>query len=101
MKSITHAGRNTVSSEDKVMNPEQFERVMTAIMDGKYSWACVLILRFAGYNPAHYIPYRTYKRLIKSNRTVSNSESSKMPTAKSNQRSLSASVSSIRQPSMS
>jgi hypothetical protein len=50
------------------MNPDQFNQVVTAIIEGKYSWACVLILRFAGYNPAHYIPYRTYKRLIKSNR---------------------------------
>lgn len=50
------------------MTPDQFEQVVKAILEGKYSWACVLILRFAGYNPAHYIPYRTYKRLIKSNR---------------------------------
>jgi hypothetical protein len=54
--------------EGKVMSSDQFEQVVTAILEGKYSWACVLILRFAGYNPAHYIPYRTYKRLIKGNR---------------------------------
>lgn len=64
MKSIMSA-ENT---ENKVMNPDQFDRVVRAIVEGKYSWACVLVLRFAGYNPAHYIPYRTYKRLIKSNR---------------------------------
>ncbi|NEQ28069.1 MAG: HetP family heterocyst commitment protein, partial [Microcoleus sp. SIO2G3] len=29
------------------------------------SWACVLILRSAGYNPLHYLPYRTYARLVK------------------------------------
>lgn len=56
-------------TNNKVMNPDQFEQVVKAILEGKYSWACVLILRFAGYNPAHYIPYRTYKRLIKSNRS--------------------------------
>jgi hypothetical protein len=50
---------------DKVMSTEQFTQVIEAILDGKYSWACVLILRFAGYNPLHYIPYRTYNRLIK------------------------------------
>lgn len=55
-------------ANNKAMSPDQFDQVVKAIIEGKYSWACVLILRFAGYNPAHYIPYRTYKRLIKSNR---------------------------------
>lgn len=50
---------------DKVMSSEQFTQIIEAILEGKYSWACVLILRFAGYNPLHYIPYRTYNRLIK------------------------------------
>ena len=52
----------------KVMTQDQFTQVVEAILDGKYSWACVLILRFAGYNPLHYIPYRTYNRLTKDNR---------------------------------
>jgi hypothetical protein len=52
---------------DRAMAPEQFEQVIEAILAGKYSWACVLILRFAGYNPLHYIPYRTYNRIIKDN----------------------------------
>jgi hypothetical protein len=52
---------------DKAMSPEQFTQVVDAILEGKYSWACVLILRFAGYNPLHYIPYRTYNRLMKDN----------------------------------
>jgi hypothetical protein len=52
---------------DKAMSPEQFSEIVEAIHQGKYSWACVLILRFAGYNPLHYIPYRTYNRLIKEN----------------------------------
>jgi hypothetical protein len=50
------------------MDPEQFNQVIEAILDGKYSWACVLILRFAGYNPLHFIPYRTYNRLTKDNK---------------------------------
>jgi hypothetical protein len=50
---------------DRVMKPEQFSQVIEAILSGKYSWACVLILRFAGYNPLHYIPYRTYNRIMK------------------------------------
>ncbi|PAX51988.1 HetP family heterocyst commitment protein [Brunnivagina elsteri] len=52
---------------DKAINPEQLDQVVEAILAGKYSWACVLMLRFAGYNPLHYIPYRTYNRLLKEN----------------------------------
>lgn len=58
---------NFNSKMDKVMTNEQFTQVVEAILEGKYSWACVLILRFAGYNPLHYIPYRTYNRLMKEN----------------------------------
>ena len=49
------------------MTTEEFNEIVTAIVVGKYSWACVLILRVAGYNPLHYLPYRTYKRLVKDN----------------------------------
>ncbi len=51
----------------KAMNPEQLNQIVEAILAGKYSWACVLLLRCAGYNPLHYIPYRTYNRLLKEN----------------------------------
>ncbi|MEM9448367.1 MAG: HetP family heterocyst commitment protein [Cyanobacteria bacterium P01_E01_bin.6] len=51
--------------KDRTMTEEQFTQVVEAILDGKYSWACLLILKFAGYNPLHYIPYRTYNRLMK------------------------------------
>lgn len=57
------------STNSKVLDTEQFSRIVGAIAEGKYSWACVLILRFGGYNPALYLPYRTYKRLIKENNT--------------------------------
>ena len=56
------------SKLDRVMTDEQFNQIVEAIISGKYSWACVLILEFAGYNPLHYIPYRTYNRLMKDNR---------------------------------
>ena len=52
----------------KTMTEDQFDRVVGAISSGKYSWACLLILRFAGYNPLHYIPHRTYNRLMKNYR---------------------------------
>ena len=55
------------SKLDQVMTPEQFNQILEAILVGKYSWACVLILRFAGYNPLYYLPYRTYKRLVRDN----------------------------------
>ncbi|MBA3922002.1 MAG: HetP family heterocyst commitment protein [Nostocaceae cyanobacterium] len=63
----------SVSNLDKTISTEQFERVMAAILAGKYSWACVLILQFAGYNPLCYIPYRTYNRLLKENPLVERS----------------------------
>lgn len=56
-----------ITNYNKAINPQQFDKVVEAILAGKYSWACVLMLRFAGYNPLHYIPYRTYNRLLKEN----------------------------------
>ncbi|MCG5060054.1 MAG: HetP family heterocyst commitment protein [Limnoraphis sp. WC205] len=64
MNSLNNPSPN---QRDKAMSEEQFNQVIEAILAGKYSWACVLILRFAGYNPLHYIPYRTYNRLMKDN----------------------------------
>jgi hypothetical protein len=62
---------------DKAMNIDQFNQVVDAILAGKYSWACVLILRFSGYNPLHYIPYRTYNRLLKDNAQVNKQNADK------------------------
>ena len=59
---------STNSQLDRVMSEEQFNQIVEAIVSGKYSWACLLILRFSGYNPLHYIPYRTYNRLMKVHR---------------------------------
>lgn len=64
------------SKLDKAMTTEQFNQVVDAILAGKYSWACVLILRFAGYNPLHYVPYRTYNRLMKENNPTTNKRNS-------------------------
>jgi hypothetical protein len=57
------------------IHPEQLDQVVEAILAGKYSWACVLMLRFVGYNPMHYIPYRTYNRILKENARTSRSNS--------------------------
>lgn len=62
------------SNLNKTIHPEQFDQVVEAILAGKYSWACVLMLRFSGYNPLHYIPYRTYNRLLKENSQASKSQ---------------------------
>lgn len=55
------------TQREKSLAPEQVEQIINAIREGKYSWACVLLLRFIGHNPQYYIPYRTYNRLKKEN----------------------------------
>lgn len=65
---------NLSSNLKKTIHPEQFDQVVEAILAGKYSWACVLMLKFSGYNPLHYIPYRTYNRLLKENSQASKSQ---------------------------
>ncbi|MDD1413308.1 HetP family heterocyst commitment protein [Dolichospermum sp. ST_con] len=62
------------SSVNKKIKTEQIEQIIKAIISGKYSWACVLVLQFAGYNPMDYIPYRTYIRLLKTNCLLGNSQ---------------------------
>ncbi|QDZ39343.1 hypothetical protein FRE64_05015 [Euhalothece natronophila Z-M001] len=68
MKPQTYSSQNKA---DRVMSEKNFEKIIEAIALGKYSWACVLILQATGYNPLHYIPYRTYSRLIKMNAPTS------------------------------
>ena len=57
----------TLNSRNQ-LTKEQLDQVLEAILAGKYSWACFLMLRFVGYDPLSYLPYRTYNRLIKENR---------------------------------
>ena len=66
---IAGSGNNL---EPKI-HPEQLDQVVEAILAGKYSWACVLMLQFVGYNPMHYIPYRTYNRILKENARIGRS----------------------------
>ena len=56
------------------IKPEQLDEIISAILSGKYSWACFLLLRCTGYNPLDYIPYRTSNRLLKENSQISKSE---------------------------
>ncbi|MEQ8466567.1 HetP family heterocyst commitment protein [Coleofasciculus sp. B1-GNL1-01] len=62
------------TSGNKAIEPDQLNPIIDAILDGKYSWACYLLLRYAGYNPVHYLPYRTYRRLVKENEQASQEE---------------------------
>ena len=78
MSQSLYSQKNQVT---KTMTEQQFEEIVDAILAGKYSWACVLILQTAGYNPLHYIPYRTYNRLIKDNR-LKRQESEQQKTVK-------------------
>ena len=56
------------------IKPEQLDEIISAILSGKYSWACFLFLRCTGYNPLDYIPYRTSNRLLKENSQMRKSE---------------------------
>ncbi|MBU7581329.1 MAG: HetP family heterocyst commitment protein [Nostoc sp. TH1S01] len=70
----------SISNFNKGINPQQFDQIVEAILAGKYSWACVLMLRVAGYNPLHYIPYRTYNRLLKENSSTSRAQQQERET---------------------
>jgi hypothetical protein len=58
------------------IKPEQLDEIISAILAGKYSWACFLLLRCTGYNPLDYIPYRTSNRLLKENSQIGKSSKS-------------------------
>lgn len=83
-----------MSNLNKAVNPQQFDKVVEAILAGKYSWACVLMLRIAGYNPLHYIPYRTYNRLLKENSEASRTQQSPQSNGTINNKSSEAHTSS-------
>lgn len=63
------------------IKPEQLDEIISAILSGKYSWACFLLLRCTGYNPLDYIPYRTSNRLLKENSQIGQSSKSETKSA--------------------
>jgi hypothetical protein len=67
---------NSASHSQVGIKPEQLDEIISAILSGKYSWACFLLLRCTGYNPLDYIPYRTSNRLLKENSQISKSSQS-------------------------
>ncbi|XGB43012.1 MAG: HetP family heterocyst commitment protein [Nodosilinea sp. LVE1205-7] len=62
------------SNRNNSLSEEQLNEIIAAIISGKYSWACLLLLRFCGYNPLDYIPYRTFNRLIKEHSYANSNE---------------------------
>lgn len=52
---------------NKTLTSEQFNILINAILDRKYSWACLLLLKFVGEKPSDYIPSRTYYRIVQEN----------------------------------
>lgn len=52
---------------DKILKYSQIQEILKAIIQGKYSWACVLFLKFSGYDPLEYIPADTYQQLMADN----------------------------------
>jgi hypothetical protein len=65
MGQVNSPSRIEIDKSEIKISFEEFIQIVEAVLEGRYSWACVLFLRFAGFNPLHYIPYRTYNRLIK------------------------------------
>ncbi|MEY3870149.1 MAG: HetP family heterocyst commitment protein [Microcoleaceae cyanobacterium] len=79
--------RYSTNRDQTSLNQNQLDEIVTAILAGKYSWACFLLLRHVGYNPLDYIPYRTYNRLIKDNMQVQKSSNNHVcPMVRSNER---------------
>ena len=61
--SPTRSSQSVIDRPTK-LEAQDAEQIIAAILLGKYSLACVLMLQHMGYNPMDYIPYRTYKRLM-------------------------------------
>lgn len=68
---MSFSDSNNKYIDKKQIEREQLDRIIDAILAGKYSWACFLLLRCIDCDPLHYIPYRTYNRLVKENGQVS------------------------------
>lgn len=66
MGQVNSPPKTNIDKSEIKITFEEFIQIVEAVLEGRYSWACVLFLRFAGFNPLHYIPYRTYNRLVKS-----------------------------------
>lgn len=56
------------SKTNKSLTADQYHQIFTAILEGKYSWACILLLKFTDNNPLDYMPERTYYRLVIKNK---------------------------------
>lgn len=81
------------STDNQTLSTEQFNQIIEAILSGKYSLACLLLLRYIGHDPQQYIPYRTYNRLLKENCNIPNTNSAKtVPINKNKQKAITQSA---------
>ena len=71
---MTYQFQHSANNSQVGIKPEQLDEIIAAILAGKYSWACFLLLRCTGYNPLDYIPYRTSNRLLKENSQAAKTE---------------------------
>ncbi len=55
------------TDSNKTLTDEQFDILKNAILERKYSWACLLLLKFVGEKPSDYIPSRTYYHIVQEN----------------------------------
>ena len=78
---MTSQFHHSASHSQVGIKPEQLDEIISAILSGKYSWACFLLLRCTVYNPLDYIPYRTSNRLLKENSQINTSSQSETKSA--------------------
>lgn len=74
----------TVQSSGPQLKSEEMDQVISAILSGKYSWACALVLRFTGHEPLNYLPQRTYTRIMRENWYAPNPSRKDCPSAPTN-----------------
>jgi hypothetical protein len=69
----------TVQAAERQLKSEEMDQILSAILSGKYSWACALILQFTGHEPLNYLPQRTYTRIMRENWYAPNHKKSAPP----------------------
>jgi hypothetical protein len=73
----------TVQAAERQLKSEEMDQILSAILSGKYSWACALMLQFTGHEPLNYLPQRTYTRIMRENWYAPNHQKN-VPSAPTN-----------------
>jgi hypothetical protein len=74
----------TAQADERQLKSDEMDQILSAILSGKYSWACALILRYTGHEPLNYLPQRTYTRIMRENWYSPNHNRKSQPTAPTN-----------------